>query len=546
MRFFIMKKNNKTLNIFKIFLLTAMTITVSFIVHYTGGTSGSWSQLNFITIVLAAYFFREKGSILVALLSGIILGPFMPNNRFLNIVQSPSNWLFRIFIYIFIAYFVSFIFKQNDKLNKKISDSQYINQFTGLYNSNKLIKDLHQIILNNECFFILFYKIKNLDEISKYVDSNIIDELIKNGLDKAKEIYNLNYIYSLNSDEYIIIVKNSNEKDIRDQINFFINNYRKPIKANNHLISLVIKVGLLLYNGEKISEIELINRVKIAADQGEFYESGIYKYDYQLKKEKIFFHEISSSLNNSIINNEMYLVYQPIVDINENLISSSEVLIRWNRGEKEAVGPNIFIKIAEQTGFINTLTNWITTTSLDQYIELKNRGLDIKQSINVTATELIDESFTNQFIKKMKDKKINCNNFGIEITERVVSKDNIKLRDNLIKLQNNNVLVEIDDFGTGYNSLMNLGEIPFDIIKIDKYFIDKIFDQEMKIIIRELISLIHSIGRKVIAEGVETKEQFLLLKELKCDKIQGYYFSEPLEKDSFFNYCKSFDINKYL
>ncbi len=546
MRFFIMKKNNKTLNIFKIFLLTAMTITVSFIVHYTGGTSGSWSQLNFITIVLAAYFFREKGSILVALLSGIILGPFMPNNRFLNIVQSPSNWLFRIFIYIFIAYFVSFIFKQNDKLNKKISDSQYINQFTGLYNSNKLIKDLHQIILNNECFFILFYKIKNLDEISKYVDSNIIDELIKNGLDKAKEIYNLNYIYSLNSDEYIIIVKNSNEKDIRDQINFFINNYRKPIKANNHLISLVIKVGLLLYNGEKISEIELINRVKIAADQGEFYESGIYKYDYQLKKEKIFFHEISSSLNNSIINNEMYLVYQPIVDINENLISSSEVLIRWNRGEKEAVGPNIFIKIAEQTGFINTLTNWITTTSLDQYIELKNRGLDIKQSINVTATELIDESFTNQFIKKMKDKKINCNNFGIEITERVVSKDNIKLRDNLIKLQNNNVLVEIDDFGTGYNSLMNLGEIPFDIIKIDKYFIDKIFDQEMKIIIRKLISLIHSIGRKVIAEGVETKEQFLLLKELKCDKIQGYYFSEPLEKDSFFNYCKSFDINKYL
>lgn len=523
-----------------------MTVTVSIIVYFTGGTSGSWAQLNFITIVLAAYLFREKGSLLVALSSGIILGPFMPNNRFFNIVQTPSNWLFRIFIYIFIAYFVSFIFKQNDKLNKKISDSQYINHFTGLYNSNKLIKDLHQIILNNECFFILFYKIKNLDEISKYVDSNIIEELIKNGLDEAKEIYKLNNIYSLNSDEYIIIVKNSNEKDIRDQINFFINNYKKPIKANNHLISLVIKVGILFYNGEKISEIELINRVKIAADQGEFYESGIYKYDYQFKKEKIFFHEISSSLNNSLINNEMYLVYQPIVDINDNLISSSEVLIRWNRGEKEAVGPNIFIKIAEQTGFINTLTNWITTTSLNHYIELKEKGLDIKQSINVTATELIDDSFTNQFINKMKEKKINCNNFGIEITERVVSKDNIKLRDNLLKLQNNNVLVEIDDFGTGYNSLMNLGEIPFDIIKIDKYFIDKIFDQEMKIIIRELISLIHSIGRKVIAEGVETKEQFLLLKELKCDKIQGYYFSKPLEKENFFNYCKSFDINKYL
>lgn len=157
MRFLFIKKNDFTLNIFKILLLILMTVTVSIIVYFTGGTSGSWAQLNFITIVLAAYLFREKGSLLVALSSGIILGPFMPNNRFFNIVQTPSNWLFRIFIYIFIAYFVSFIFKQNDKLHKKISDSQYINHFTGLYNSNKLIKDLHQIILNNECFFILFY-----------------------------------------------------------------------------------------------------------------------------------------------------------------------------------------------------------------------------------------------------------------------------------------------------------------------------------------------------------------------------------------------------
>lgn len=537
---------NKALKVFQILLLILMIISVSFIVYFTGGTSGAWAQLNFITIILAAYFFREKGSLSVALISGLILGPLMPKNRILNIMQNPSNWIFRIFIYLFIAYFISLLFNKNDKLNKKISDSHYISHFTGLYNSNKLIEDLNQIIKKGDNFHLLFYKIKNLEEISKYVDSNIINELIKNGIEAAKEIYDNNLIYSLNLDEYIIIVKNSNEATIRDQVNYFINQYKKPIEANNHLISLVIKVGLMRYNGEEISSSNLINRLKIAADQGMFYESGIYKYDYQFKKEKILFHEISSSLNNAISNNEFYLVYQPIVDINNDTISNCEVLIRWNRGTREAVGPNIFIKIAEQTGFIKTLTNWIISTSLEQYNELKNKGLDIKQSINVTATELIDDNFTKQFINLMQEKNINCNNFGIEITERVVSKDNIKLRDNLIKLQNNKVLVEIDDFGTGYNSLMNLGEIPFDIIKIDKYFIDKIFDEEMKIIIRELITLIHSIGRKVIAEGVETKEQFLLLKELKCDKIQGYYFSKPLEKESFFNYCKSFNINNYL
>ncbi len=546
MKSFFIKRKNKTLNTFKILLLILMIIAVSSIVYLSGGTSGAWAQLNFITIVLAAYFFREKGAICVSLISGLISGPFMPNDRFLGIMQSPSNWLFRLFIYLFIAYFISFIFKKNDRLNKKISDSHYISHFTGLYNSNKLIEDLHQFISNKEVFFILFYKIKNLEEISKYVDSNIINELIKKGLNKAKEMYDNNFIYSLNIDEYIIIIKDSNEKTIRKQVNYFIHNYKKPINANNHLISLVIKAGLIHYNKEEISAIELINRVKIAADQGLLYESGIYKYDYQFKKEKIFFHEIASSLNNSIVNNELYLVYQPIVDINDNVISSSEVLIRWNRGNKEAVGPNVFIKIAEQTGFIKTLTRWIIATSLDQYLEFKKNGLEIKQSINVTATELIDNNFTKQFINQMKEKNINCNNFGIEITERVVSKDNIKLRDNLLELQNNKVLIEIDDFGTGYNSLMNLGEIPFDFIKIDKYFIDKIFDKEMKIIIKQLIVLIHSIGRKVIAEGVETKEQFLLLKELKCDKIQGYYFSKPLEKDSFFHYCKSFDIKNYL
>ncbi|MBK5242579.1 MAG: EAL domain-containing protein [Clostridium sp.] len=121
-----------------------------------------------------------------------------------------------------------------------------------------------------------------------------------------------------------------------------------------------------------------------------------------------------------------------------------------------------------------------------------------------------------------------------------------KLRDILLDLRAKGYKILIDDFGTGYNSLMSISEISFDIIKIDKYFIDRLNEVEIKVLVKHIIEFIHEMGGMIIAEGVETKEQFGVLKELGCDMIQGYYFSKPLLPEEFAKYYDAFDMNNYI
>lgn len=259
-----------------------------------------------------------------------------------------------------------------------------------------------------------------------------------------------------------------------------------------------------------------------------------------------FFHEVASSLLNAINNNEFFVVYQPIINLNDNSISSVEVLARWDRGDRKTVGPGIFIKIAEETGLIQKITKEIIKKHFNQLANWKEENIQIKSSINITGDELTDNSLIRWLEEFVDENNIDRSNLGIEITERVLSNDGNKLNGILSYLKTIGYSISIDDFGTGHNTLRDLVGMQADIIKIDKYFIDRIHEKHTKSLIKYTIELVHEMGMLVVAEGVETKEQLNVLKELGCDEIQGYYFSKPLMPDDFANYYKSFDINKYI
>ena len=144
------------------------------------------------------------------------------------------------------------------------------------------------------------------------------------------------------------------------------------------------------------------------------------------------------------------------------------------------------------------------------------------------------------------ENNIDRSNIGIEMTERVLFSEGKKLNGILTTMQAMGYLISIDDFGTGYNSLKNIVDIKADIIKIDKYFVDRIDQKNIKSLVRHIIAAMHEMGFLLVAEGVETKEQLMTLKELGCNQIQGYYFSKPLLPDDFADYYKSFDMNKYI
>ena len=541
-------KNNKLYFIIQVLVIILLS-TVDFIIIYkTGGTQSAWPQFTYIIIIFAAYFFGKYGVIITSCIVGILMGPFMPLDTYNGIMQSPINWIARLIAYMIIGVLVAKLLERNKKYINIINENYLKNHLTDLYNSNKLFLDLENLNNNHTDYQLVCIKLINLEEISKYYDFEIISIINNYVINKIKELKNLISIYSISQNELIVTLNAENIDLTMKQLEDFLNNFEQSIQVNGYNFKLNMKIGLLqnqtLNNND--DAINIFNKVRIATDQGNILESGIYKFDDTFAKERKLYNEISSSIASAIADDKLYLVYQPIIDINKNEITSCEILVRWNREGKDPIGPNLFVKIAEDIGLIQNLTKWVSEHAMLNHEKWAKKGCNIYHSINITANEILDDSLRQWAMELFEKHGKKYKGFGLEITERKLSADNIKLNQLLHRLQEIGFIIEIDDFGTGYNSLMYLEEIPSDVIKIDKYFIDRIYKEEMQLILKNIINTAHNLNSIVIAEGVEEKKQFEILKQIGCDKIQGYYFSKPLTSDDFLEYYNNFDINKYL
>lgn len=237
-------------------------------------------------------------------------------------------------------------------------------------------------------------------------------------------------------------------------------------------------------------------------------------------------------------------MYQPKIDIVNNKISGVEALVRWKRNGDNFIGPDKFIPIAEEIGFIKVISKFVLDNATTQIEMWKSKNIDIKCAINLSAKELLDNKFINSVKETITSKDISTSDIEIEITERAITYNDKDLIETMYYFKERGCQISIDDFGTGYNSLMSLGEIPYDILKIDKYFIDRLDRIEIRELVRHFIDYSHTFGKIVIAEGVETEDQLNILKEMNCDKVQGYYFSKPLLPEDFEEFYIKFNQDR--
>ncbi len=540
-------KTKKNLFLLQVLSITLLSLIGFFIIYITGGTQSAWPQYTYIIIILSAYFFGKYGVIIISIIVGILMGPFMPLDTFNNVMQSPLNWIARLFAYMIIGVLVAKLLERNKKYLNIIKENYLKNHLTDLYNSNKLFLDLEELNKKHKDYQLVCIKLINLEEISKYYDFEIISIINNYVINLIKKFNNLISIYSISQNELIVSLNTENIDSTMNQLKNFLNHFEQSIQVKGYNFKLNLKIGLLQSQNDNNEEaINTFNKVRIATDQGNVLESGIYLFDDSFAKERKLYNEISSSIASAISEDKLYLVYQPIIDINKNIITSCEILVRWDREGKEPIGPSLFVKIAEDIGLIQNLTKWVSEKAMINYEKWVKNGCDIYHSINITANEILDDSLRQWAMDLFNKYGKQYKGFGLEITERKLSANNVKLKQLLYRLQEIGFIIEIDDFGTGYNSLMYLEEIPSDVIKIDKYFIDKIYKEEMQIILKNIITTAHKLNSIVIAEGVEEKKQLEILKEIGCDKIQGYYFSKPLKSDDFLEYYKNFDISNYI
>ena len=238
--------------------------------------------------------------------------------------------------------------------------------------------------------------------------------------------------------------------------------------------------------------------------------------------------------------NELRLYYQPKINVQTERICGAEALLRWEHPEHGFISPVEFIPIAEESGTIVEIGEWVLNEACRQTAEWNDKGLtDFKISVNVSAQQFRDNEFPHILQKALKTTELNPDNLIVEITEGVLIGEKERIGDLLFKIKTTGAMLSIDDFGTGYSSLSYLKTFPIDELKIDRTFIvDVPHDEDSSAIVRAIVAMAKSLGLKVVAEGIETGDQMAFLKALNCDQIQGFYFARPMPAHEFLQYYR--------
>lgn len=308
-----------------------------------------------------------------------------------------------------------------------------------------------------------------------------------------------------------------------------------PISFEDKHINVTCKVGISIFPEDANSPEELFSHATTAKTFVNKNKaiSDFQFYDPDMQKSSLKQLGLESEIKRAIKNEEWVLFYQPKLDIYSNKINGFEALIRWNHPEKGVLSPLEFIPFAEERGLIVEIGSWVLRTACKQAKIWSDQGFKIKIAVNLSAVQLHQEELSNQILDIMKDNQIKPQQLELEVTETMLM-DNIDTAMSTLKrLHCSGISISIDDFGTGYSSLGYLKHLPIDLLKIDRVFITDITTDDFDMnIVNTIISMAHGMNLKVIAEGVETLEQYELLQEMSCDEIQGYLISKPVPADS--------------
>jgi EAL domain-containing protein (putative c-di-GMP-specific phosphodiesterase class I) len=239
--------------------------------------------------------------------------------------------------------------------------------------------------------------------------------------------------------------------------------------------------------------------------------------------------QLLDSFERALGEDRLRMVYQPKVALRDGSLKRVEALVRWDDPELGAVEPSRFVPLAEEHGLIDDLTQWGLRTSLRQWLEWREDGIDTSIAFNISALSLQALDFPDLVERMCRALEVPTDRLVLELTEGA-TQPLVKLIDTLTRFRIKGIGLAIDDFGTGYSSLMQLRQLPFTEVKIDQSFIaDAARSRDCRLIIQSIAELAHGLGLTATAEGVETLDQLRLVRELGCDLVQGYLISHPLE-----------------
>ena len=440
----------------------------------------------------------------------------------------PWNAVIRIYI--------SDITKQK-KSEEIISYQIHYDSLTGLPNRKYLYEYLKEVLekLEDEKqkFAVLFLDIDRFKLINDSLGHTIGDLLLKAVSDRLKTLLRQDdLLVRWGGDEFAIITKVIDSTDAVVQIaESIIQALTLPFSCGGHQLHITTSVGVSIYPDHNTEVEGLIHNADMAMYRAKEEGRNCFKFYIPNMQEQSFQRLLmENNLRRALENEELETYYQPQIDINTGKIVGLEVLLRWHHATLGSISPSEFIPLAEETGLIIPIGNWVLRHSCLQAIAWRNMGLPpIQIGVNLSIKQLQHKDFLVSLTQILNETDFDPHYLELEITEGIMM-DSIEEKIILLEqFREMGIKLSIDDFGTGYSSLSYLKNLPIDTLKIDRTFIEYInHNPQDQAIVTSLINLSHSLNLIVIAEGAETSEQVDLLRSLGCDQVQGYFFHKAL------------------
>lgn len=407
-------------------------------------------------------------------------------------------------------------------------------KITGLYNKEFFYQyaeqqdDFHSgvemdmIVLNINRFHI----------VNELYGHQVGNELLRIVADLIRELLQTNIGLACRCDSdlfYVYLAHQNNPGELFDKID-------KEIEKRSGLHGLSVRMGIYECCDKTLSLDQRIDRAARACNKcRDTYSSSFAVYDKELNEKELFGEKLILEIDNALAENQFQVFYQPKYDIvgDTPVIASAEALIRWKHPEFGMISPGVFIPLFEENGLIQKLDNFVWNEAARQISEWKRElGVSFPVSVNVSRIDVFDPELEENLKDIVRRNGLEENELMLEITESAYSESSKGMIEMIDRLRADGFIIEMDDFGSGYSSLNMLTTLSIDILKLDMGFVRKMCCSEKdRRMVEFILEIARFLGLPVVAEGVETKEQYHTLKEMGCNIIQGYYFSKPVPPD---------------
>ncbi len=450
-----------------------------------------------------------------------------------------TTFILAIIVIFIILSICIYIVISNNKKQKQLFEYAYIDPITkkgNIYYFRKKGQEMLDKEKSKENQYLLVLDINKFKMINKAYGYKTGDTILNGiGEELEKTLGKQSLICRYSNDYFAVLFEYT--EDIRKIVNTLVKNIEN-LKIDSNVYNLSVNMGIYKLTDADTNISVAMDKAIIAhsASKGDVFDK-FHIYDEKMEKELEKESKIEQEMYQALMNNEFKVYYQPKVYVQDEKLYGAEALVRWEHNGK-MVPPSEFVPLFEKNKFILKLDVYVFEQVCSDMKKWKEKyGKELVISVNVSREHFLDEHFLEKYMLIATKNGINTNKIDLEITESATVEAGIDIIEIMNKMKKLGFLISIDDFGTGYSSLSTLQDMPADILKIDKSFVDRIGKNE-KNMIDYILTMAKELKLTTIAEGVETKEQRDYLLEKGCDIIQGYYYAKPMPEEEFEEYME--------